>query len=163
MATRLAAPRLREKRVVLDRFLRSAGLSVSQINKKDAVLPFGSGNRRRPRLPIDDGELACDFPGPENGQDPLFALRRSYDDFEKALFEATVAGILGSKKGVTGTEVTRFGARKQSSRQHIRNGDLQDGFTARDVHAASPRSRSGYSVRCMLVSPISAEASLTMA
>ena len=45
VATRLAAPRLREKRVVLDPFLRSAGLSVSQINKKDAVLPFGSGNR----------------------------------------------------------------------------------------------------------------------
>ena len=35
VATRLAAPRLREKRVVLEPFLRSAGLSVSQINKKD--------------------------------------------------------------------------------------------------------------------------------
>jgi len=73
----------------------------------------------RPRLPINDGELACDLPGPENGQDPLFTPKRSYDDFEKAPFEpvATVAGIPGGKKRVTGMEVTRFGARKQLSRQ----------------------------------------------
>src|SRR5262249_31366827 len=51
-------------------------------------------------------------PGPENGQDPLFAPRRSYDDFEKALLQpvAAVAGIPGGKKRVTGTEVARFGA-----------------------------------------------------
>src|SRR5262245_59594619 len=80
---------------------------------------FNGDDRRRPRLPINDGELACDLPGPENGQDPLFAPKRSYDDLEKASFEpiATVAGIPGGKKGVTGTEVTRFGACKQLSRQ----------------------------------------------
>jgi hypothetical protein len=39
-------------------------------------------------------------PGIENGQDPLFTPKRSYDDFEKAPFEpvATVAGISGGKK-----------------------------------------------------------------
>src|SRR5262249_40233083 len=78
-------------------------------------------DRRRPRLPINDGELACDLPGPKNGQDPLFAPRRSYNDFEKASFEpvATVAGISGGKKRVTGTQVTRFGARKQLRRQPL--------------------------------------------
>ena len=57
-------------------------------------------DQRRPRLPINDAELACDLPGPENGQDPLFTPKRSYDDFEKAPFEpvATVAGIPGGKK-----------------------------------------------------------------
>jgi hypothetical protein len=41
------------------------------------------------------------------------------NDFEKASFlpVATVAGIPGGKKRVTGTEVTRFGAGKQVSRQ----------------------------------------------
>src|SRR5260370_5132105 len=80
---------------------------------------FNGDDRRRARLPINDGELACDLPGPENGQDPLFAPRRSYDDFEKASFKsvATVAGIPGGKKRITRTEVIRFGARKQLSRQ----------------------------------------------
>src|SRR5262249_4193504 len=61
---------------------------------------FNGDDRRRARLPINDGELACDFPGPENGQNPLFAPSRSYDDFAKASFGpvATVAGIPGGKK-----------------------------------------------------------------
>src|SRR5262249_59781371 len=82
----------------------------------------GSRNAGRgPGRLTKEGELAGDFPGRENSQDPLFSTRRSYDAFEKAWFEpvATVAGIPGSKKGVTGIEVTRFGARKQSSRQSL--------------------------------------------
>ena len=75
---------------------------------------FYGDDRRRPRLPINDGELACDLPTRAR-EWPRSALRprRSYDDFEKASFEpiATVAGIACGKKRVTGTEVTRFGAR----------------------------------------------------
>jgi hypothetical protein len=102
------------------RILSNAFLKILLADEAQLAI-FNGDDRRRPRLPINDGKLACDFPGPKNGQDPLFALRRSYDDFEKALFEpvATVAGIPGSKKGVTGTEVTGFGARKQSSRQSL--------------------------------------------
>ena len=48
VATRLVAGRLREG-VALEPPLKSAG------------------DRRRPRLPINDGELARDLPGPENG------------------------------------------------------------------------------------------------
>src|SRR5262249_27713312 len=87
-------------------FLKTLSADEAQL----AVL--NGDDRRRPRLPINDGELVRDLPGPENGQDPLFAPRRSYDDFEKALLQpvAAVAGIPGGKKRVTGTEVARFGA-----------------------------------------------------
>ena len=89
VATRLAAGRLREG-VALEPPLKSAG------------------DGRRPRLPINDGELARDLPGPENGP-----------EFEPV---ATVAGIPGGKKRVTSTEVTRFGACKQLSPTSARAG-----------------------------------------
>jgi hypothetical protein len=55
--------------------------------------------RRRPRQPIDHGELTDDRAGTEYGQNPLFALRRGYDDLEQALLEpiATIAGVSGDE------------------------------------------------------------------
>ena len=66
-------------------------------------------------ISVEHGELADDCAGGEHGQDPLFALRRSYNDLEQALLEsiAAVAGFSGDKKRLTGLEVTRCRAHKQ--------------------------------------------------
>src|SRR5262249_26450403 len=70
-------------------------------------------------LAINDGELACDLAGPEDGQDSFFAPGRGYDHLKKAPFKpvATVTGISSGKKRLAGTQVTRFGAGKQLRRQ----------------------------------------------
>jgi hypothetical protein len=105
-----------------------------------AELAVGHGNdRRRPRQPIDHGEVADDRTRTENRNYPLLALRRCQADLEQTLIEpiATVARIPLMKKRVAGLRATQPRAGKQLRRKQAGpcagNGQLKHSVLRREL------------------------------
>src|SRR5262245_18245870 len=80
---------------------------------------FDREYRRRPRQPIDHGELADNGAGTEHGQNPLVTLRRGDHDLEQALLEpiAAIAWVACDEQRLAGLEAARRCVNKEFRRE----------------------------------------------